>query len=202
MHLEPATPLVIVGLGNPGASYAGSLHNLGKDWVAALGERLGCTLQHNKRFGGLFGKASLRGHPCNLYLPDSYMNTSGQPVVFAMRKLGCDPEQLLVVHDELDLQAGKARLKFGGGDAGHNGLRNIRAHLGNGQYWRLRLGVGRPNGMDREGQVGYLLSKPAPDQRLLIEAAASHALDLFVRLYGDSWEELMRSLHTQPAVPA
>lgn len=190
-----AAPLIVVGLGNPGTAYKGSLHNLGRCWVEDLAKALASPLKPSKRFAGQVAKARYRNLPCTLYLPDSWMNESGPPVAGIVRRLYGEPEKMLVIHDEMDLPAGQARLKFGGGDAGHNGLRSLRQHLG-GDYWRLRLGIGHSEG-ERSGR-DFVLSRPHPEQKQQIASASQRSLELFLSCFGQTWEEMVRQLHSPP----
>ena len=136
---------MIAGLGNPGEEYEHTRHNAGFDTVDALADELGVRYWKNEG-GALVGKASYRGRELLLVKPQSFMNTSGGPVSKLMRAYGVAPDHLIVVHDELDIEPGTIRVKFGGGHAGHNGLRSIANKLGTRDFARLRFGIGRPPG--------------------------------------------------------
>ena len=145
---------LIVGLGNPGAQYAGNRHNIG--WMAV--DRIAADHGFSPwraRFQGLAAEGRLGGEKVVALKPQTFMNTSGQSVGEAMRYLKLDPADVVVLHDELDLAPGKVRVKTGGGHAGHNGLRSIHQHVGEG-YRRVRLGIGHPGHKDRVS--GYVLS--------------------------------------------
>lgn len=132
---------MIAGLGNPGEEYEHTRHNAGFDTVDALADELGVRYWKNEG-GALVGKASYRGHELLLVKPQSFMNTSGGPVSKLMRAYGVAPDHLIVVHDELDIEPGTIRVKFGGGHAGHNGLRSICDKLGTRDWFRVRIGIG------------------------------------------------------------
>src|SRR5690349_14768124 len=133
-------------------------------------------------------------------MPQSFMNASGRAVQMLAGFFKLKPEEILVVHDELDFQPGVARLKQGGGIAGHNGLRDISQRLGTHDYWRLRLGVGRPPAGTEGGD--YVLQKPSPDDRAAIDAAIDKALGLLPQMLGGDMQAAMNKLHTEDKPPA
>lgn len=132
---------IVAGLGNPGSRYASHRHNVGFMMVDQLADRYGFPPWKDK-FGGQLAEGRIGINKTLLFKPQSYMNRSGLPVVELMRFYKESPDHLTVIHDEIDLVAGKIRVKMGGGHGGHNGLRDIDRHLGQ-NYWRLRVGVGR-----------------------------------------------------------
>ena len=134
---------LIVGLGNPGPEYAATRHNIGFMVTATLAERNGIALKR-KGHQGIYGVGRVAGTEATILLPQTYMNRSGTSVVSACQSLGVEPGDLIVVHDEIDLDFGALRIKIGGGHGGHNGLRSIAGSLGETEYSRLRMGVGRP----------------------------------------------------------
>jgi peptidyl-tRNA hydrolase, PTH1 family len=134
---------LIVGLGNPGAKYLNNRHNIGFQVVDRLAEASGVALTRTK-FNGVYGAGHLDGHSITLLKPQTFMNLSGRSVAPACRFFDIEPENILVIHDELDLDFGVIRLKVGGGHAGHNGLRSIHSDLGTNTYHRMRMGIGRP----------------------------------------------------------
>lgn len=141
-------PWLIIGLGNPGARYAGNRHNVGAMVVDELATRTSSRLRPHKA-GAVAAQArlgALPGTPVVLAVPNSYMNESGGPVSALLKFYSATPERLVVVHDELDIDAGAVRLKKGGGEGGHNGLRSVSASLGTKDYLRVRVGIGRPPG--------------------------------------------------------
>lgn len=151
---------LIVGLGNPGDEYAHTRHNAGFDAIDALAEEVGVRYWKTE-CGALTGKGSWRGHDFVLAKPQSYMNTSGGPVKQLMAAYGVDADHLIVVHDELDIDPGTIRVKFGGGHAGHNGLRSICDKTGTRDWYRVRVGIGRPPG--RMPVVDWVLGLPKKD---------------------------------------
>ena len=158
---------LIVGLGNPGPEYEATRHNAGFWWVDTAARDLKVMLQPDRAYHGLVARTSVKGQNVWLLEPQTYMNLSGKSVGALARFFKIQPQEILVVHDELDIAPGEAKLKLGGGHAGHNGLRDIHAQLGTDQYWRLRIGIGHP-GVKSE-VANWVLKKPAPDQRNAIE---------------------------------
>ncbi|MCK0526731.1 aminoacyl-tRNA hydrolase [Anaerobiospirillum sp. NML120449] len=156
---------LIVGLGNVGAKYDHTRHNMGYDLLELIARRYNISLNPESKFAGLHGKGSIEGHEVHLLFPTTYMNESGRAVGPLCKFFKIAPEEILVLHDELDLAPGQMKLKFGGGLAGHNGLKSITAHLANSQdYYRLRIGIGK--GPDT---YSWVLGKPSPVDRALIE---------------------------------
>ncbi len=153
---------LIVGLGNPGDEYAHTRHNAGFDVVDAIADEIGVRYWKTE-CGALTAKGAWRDHDVVLAKPQSYMNTSGGPVKQLMNAYGVDGEHLIVVHDELDIDPGTVRAKFGGGHAGHNGLRSICDKTGTRDWFRLRVGIGRPPG--RMPVADYVLSLPKKEAK-------------------------------------
>ena len=166
---------LFVGLGNPGAEYEATRHNAGFWWVDGLAAKLGIRLQAERSYHGLVARANLPQGPVWLLQPMTFMNRSGQSVAVLARFFKIAPGEILVVHDELDIAPGQAKLKVGGGSGGHNGLKDIHAQLGTADFWRLRLGIGHP-GVKAE-VVDYVLRKPAPEHREAIEACITRTLE-------------------------
>ncbi|MCC5870991.1 MAG: aminoacyl-tRNA hydrolase [Gammaproteobacteria bacterium] len=187
---------LIVGLGNPGAEYEGSRHNAGAELVSALAAAGGETLREEKRFRGLAGRISLAGVDVRLLIPTTFMNRSGDSVLPCLAFYRIPPAAMLVVHDELDLPPGVARLKRGGGHGGNNGLRDIIRALGGDQdFGRLRLGVGHPGDKDRV--AGYLLTRAPVSERRLLADAMDDAMPILPLLVAGEWERAMTELHTR-----
>ena len=187
--------LLIVGLGNPGSEYRGTRHNAGADFVEALARDAGCTLQTDSKFFGLTGRATVAGHDLRLLIPTTYMNRSGQSVAALARFYKISPEQILIAHDELDIPAGSARFKKGGGHGGHNGLRDIVPALGNSSgFHRLRIGIGHPGHASRVS--GYVLSAPSAEDRQKIDASISEALAALPLLLDGDDTKAMTRLHS------
>jgi len=184
---RPAVPVdyLIVGLGNPGSKYAGTRHNIGFEVATALAERWGLP-KPRKAFGALVteGRTEPGGPRVAVLLPQTYMNESGRAAGPARGAYGVALEDVLAIHDEIDLPFGEIQARQGGGLAGHNGLRSLKQHLGGADFTRVRIGVGRPESTDPEIVSRYVLSRfdePAADVRALIERAA------------DETERLLRS---------
>lgn len=169
---------LIVGLGNPGPEYALTRHNAGFWLVEQLANSLpGCRLQRETRFNAFVAKTSIAGKEVWLCEPQTYMNRSGQSVGGLARFFKITPDEILVVHDELDLAPGVAKLKKGGSSGGHNGLKDITAALGTQDYWRLRLGIGHPRTMGIQQPVAdFVLHRPRKEEQNLIEEAIDKAV--------------------------
>lgn len=163
---------LIVGLGNVGAKYDHTRHNMGVDLLNMLADNYRITLNPESKYSGLLGKGQIEGHDVFLLFPTTYMNESGRSVGSLCNFYRIAPEEILVLHDDLDLQPGSIKLKFGGGLAGHNGLKSITAHLGGSQnYYRLRIGIGK--GPDT---YSWVLGRPSPLDRSLLDEALDAAL--------------------------
>jgi PTH1 family peptidyl-tRNA hydrolase len=188
------TPLAIIaGLGNPGPEHRFTRHNAGFWFVDALAHALGAQFRSHARYHGEVCRVPLDGREVVLLKPQTYMNRSGRSVRALLDYLKVPAGELLVVHDELDLPAGTARFKLGGGHGGHNGLRDTITHCGP-DFWRLRLGIGHPG--DKSQVIDYVLQRAAPaDEQALLQAidAALQALPVFVR---DGSEKAMHALHS------
>src|SRR6266571_9195711 len=164
--------LLVVGLGNPGREYAGHRHNVGWMVVEELVRRHGASWKG--KFGGQLAEIRLDGHRVALLKPETFMNESGRSVGAAGRFWKLEPDAILVVHDEIDLEPGRLQARLGGGLAGHNGLRSVAAHLGTPDFLRLRVGVGRPGRRDPRAPRDYVLSNftPEEDSESLVARAA------------------------------
>ena len=190
---------LFVGLGNPGPEYEATRHNAGFWWVDALADKLGARLQPERAYHGLVARVNRPTGPIWLQQPMTYMNRSGQAVGPLARFFKIAPQEILVVHDELDLLPGQAKLKLGGSVAGHNGLKDIQAALGSADFWRLRLGIGHP-GVKSE-VADYVLRKPAPDQREALHACIEQSLkasDLFIE---GAMDRALAAIHAKPPRP-
>ena len=185
---------LIVGLGNPGPEHLRTRHNAGFWFLDALALALGCRLQYEAKRNAETGKAVLDGEPLLLLKPMSFMNRSGIPVVSALAYYKIEPAQMLVAHDELDLPPGTARLKFGGGHGGQNGLRDIMGQLGHGDFHRLRIGIGHPGHKDRVSP--WVLGRPGKDDEPAMLRSVSEALDVLPLAVRGDFNEAMKRLHT------
>jgi peptidyl-tRNA hydrolase, PTH1 family len=167
--------LLVVGLGNPGAQYAHTRHNAGADVVALLAERHGGRLKTGKE-RSLVAELRVDGKRMAVAFPQTYMNDSGLAVAPLVRRFGItDLERLVVVHDELDLPVGRLRVKVGGGLAGHNGLRSIKAHLHSDAFTRVRIGIGKPPG--KQQGVDHVLKPPSKAERTELDIVEQEAAD-------------------------
>lgn len=193
----PACDLLVVGLGNPGERYEGTRHNIGATAVTRLAERHGARLRPDPKVRASLAEVRLDGRRVVLAVPMTYMNESGQAVGALVRRYGVGPDQLLVVHDELDLEPGRLKLKVGGGLAGHNGLRSVEAHLHHRDFLRLRLGVGKPPGGPERGADWVLARVPAGRRREL-EELADRAGDAVEAVAVDGVERATQRLHASP----
>jgi PTH1 family peptidyl-tRNA hydrolase len=187
---------LVVGLGNPGPEYADTRHNAGFWFVDRLAGEAGASLRLESKFQGLVGRIRHGEDECWLLKPLTYMNLSGRAVVALASFYRILPDQILAVHDELDLPPGAAKLKRGGGHAGHNGLRDMIAHLGVPDFWRLRLGIGHPG--DRARVADFVLHRPGKDERAGIDEAIDRGLAVWPKLLLGQGEAAMMALH-QPA---
>ncbi len=189
---------MVVGLGNPGAEFAGSLHNAGSDAVELLAERHGASLRAEKGVQARAATATLCGRRVALAVPTTYMNDSGVAVRALARRFGIDdPAAIVVVHDELDLPPGTVRLKAGGGLAGHNGLRSISSHLHSQEFLRVRIGVGKPPRADQG--ASHVLRRPPRAVREQLEGAVETAADAVDRIACDGIDAAMLWCHSLPS---
>ena len=184
---------LIVGLGNPGREYADTRHNAGFLWVETLARSERIAFKPESRFHGLTARLSRPEHETWLLLPQTYMNASGRSVAALAKFYKITTDELLVVHDELDLDPGTARLKKGGGHGGHNGLRDIAANLGN-DFWRLRLGIAHPG--DKNEVVNYVLNPPRREESVLLEEAIARSLRILPLIEAGDFATAMQQLHT------
>ena len=183
---------LVVGLGNPGKEYERTRHNAGFWLVERFASANGIVLRKDNKFQALVGRHEPSG--AWLLMPQSFMNASGRAVQMLAGFFKIKPDEILVVHDELDFPPGTARIKQGGGIAGHNGLKDISQRLATHDYWRLRLGVGKPPaGM--EG-ADYVLQKPPAEERAAIDAAIERALAVLPQCLSGDIQTAMQKLHT------
>jgi PTH1 family peptidyl-tRNA hydrolase len=196
------TPLqIIAGLGNPGPEYELTRHNAGFWFVDNLALQLKAQFSRERAFNAEVAKSRIDGRDVWLIKPQTYMNRSGQSIAALMRFYKLNPEQLLVVHDELDLLPGTIKLKKGGGTGGHNGLKDIQAQLSTADWWRMRLAIGHPRsfGMAQE-VVDFVLHKPGKEHLTQIEAAMARGLDVMPHILAGDMERAMKQLHGKEPV--
>lgn len=185
---------LFVGLGNPGPEYEATRHNAGFWWIDALARDKKLMLSPERAYNGLVARMQVGGQPVWLLEPQTFMNVSGRSVSALARFFKIEPNEILVVHDELDVVPGQAKLKLGGSHAGHNGLRDIHAQLGTADYWRLRLGIGHP-GVKSE-VIGWVLKKPLKEQREAIDDAIVRTLHAFPALVAGEMDKATLLIHT------
>ncbi|OFT24271.1 aminoacyl-tRNA hydrolase [Neisseria sp. HMSC03D10] len=186
---------MIVGLGNPGSEYEQTRHNAGFWFIDELAWQYKATLKEEKKFFGSVARISISGSDLWLLKPSTFMNRSGQAVAALAQFYKIKPEEILVVHDELDIPCGRIKFKLGGGNGGHNGLKDIQARLGTPDFYRLRLGIDHPG--NRNLVVGYVLNKPSPEHRQQIDEAINKSLKAVPMLLAGEWEEAVRFLHSK-----
>jgi PTH1 family peptidyl-tRNA hydrolase len=185
---------LLVGLGNPGPEYESTRHNAGFWWIDAVAAKLRATLLPERGYHGLVARINRSGgEPLWLLQPMTFMNLSGKSVAALARFFKIDADQILVAHDELDLQPGQVKLKQGGSAAGHNGLKDIQAQLGTPDFWRLRLGIGHP-GVKAE-VIHYVLKKPSPEHRKALDEGIERSLESLDLLLAGQMERAMMSVH-------
>jgi PTH1 family peptidyl-tRNA hydrolase len=190
--MEPIT--LIVGLGNPGSEYANTRHNAGFWFADALCDAYGGRFVGNRKLRAELADISVAGTTLRVLKPQTYMNLSGESVALALRYYRLDAESMLVAYDEIDFEPGKIRLKFDGGHAGHNGVRDVIRHVGR-NFWRLRLGVGHPG--ERSRVKGHLLKRAdGSDERIILESVA-RGIAAIPTLVRDGPHHAQQTLHTE-----
>ncbi len=185
---------LFVGLGNPGPEYEATRHNVGVWWLDALSRELKAPLALDKNYFGQVARISISGQNVWLLKPLTFMNLSGKSVGALARFFKIAPEEILVAHDELDIVPGQVKLKFGGSHAGHNGLRDIHAQLGTGDYWRLRLGIGHP-GVKAE-VINWVLKKPSGEPHHAIDDCITRCLKAVPELLAGEMDKATMLIHT------
>ena len=186
---------LVAGLGNPGRKYQATRHNAGFWWVERLADIAGVALRVEYRFFGRVGRLAPPHGDAWLLLPETFMNHSGRAVAALASFYRIAPEDILVVHDELDLAPGTAKLKKGGGAGGHNGVSDIAAQLGSKDFWRLRIGIGHPG--VRDEVIDYVLCSPRTDERSPIRESIERSLELWPLIAETRMEAAMHKLHTK-----
>lgn len=186
---------LIAGLANPGSEYENTRHNAGAWFVEEIANQLNITLRREAKYHGLHALAKIHDQSCHLLIPTTFMNLSGQAVQACMTYHKIPPAALLVAHDEIDLPVGTIKLKFDGGDGGHNGLKDIIRHLNTRQFYRLRIGVGRPN--QSKDVVDYVLEPPSKADRLRINEAIARACEVLPLIMQGEMQKAMHALHTE-----
>jgi PTH1 family peptidyl-tRNA hydrolase len=186
---------LLVGLGNPGLEYQNTRHNAGFWWINEVARSLKVQWTPERSYFGCAARGNTPAGPVWLLQPMTYMNLSGKSVAALARFFKISPNEVLVAHDELDILPGDMKLKFGGGHAGHNGLRDIHAQLGSADYWRLRLGIGHP-GIKAE-VANYVLRQPPASERQAIDECIHRSLAMLDSLWCNDMERAQRIIHTK-----
>ncbi len=193
---------LLVGLGNPGTEYEDTRHNAGFWWIDTLARGLGATLQADRNYHGLVARvnnAPSAGGPIWLLQPMTYMNLSGKSVAALARFFKIAPEEILAIHDELDIPPGEMKFKQGGGNGGHNGLKDMQAQLGSPNFWRLRLGIGHPG--HKAEVANYVLRKPPLAERQLIEDCIAKSMDAVPLMLQGDLAKALTKIHAKPPRP-
>ena len=185
---------LIVGLANPGNEYANTRHNAGAWFIEEIANQIHTHLRMEAKYHGLHGLAKIHDQACHLLIPTTFMNHSGQSVRACMNYHKIPADAILIAHDEIDLPAGTIKLKFDGGDGGHNGLKDIIRHLNTKQFYRLRIGVGRP--AHSKEVVDYVLNNPSKADRLKIDDAILRAQEALPLILNGDMQKAMNQLHT------
>lgn len=193
---------LIVGLGNVGTAYENTRHNAGFWFADLLADQVGATFASESRFQGMVAKATIAGRSIWLLKPSTLMNLSGRAVAALANFYKIELPEILVAHDELDMMPGQARLKQGGGVAGHNGLKDIRKSCGGDDFWRLRLGIGHPRELNlRQPVADFVLRPPSPEHTREIEDAINAALAQVPLLVAGEIRDAMQNLHREVGKP-
>ncbi|HEY7070812.1 MAG TPA: aminoacyl-tRNA hydrolase [Acidimicrobiales bacterium] len=187
--------LLVVGLGNPGSEYQASRHNVGAEVIELLAQRHGGTLKRTRE-RALVAEVRIDDDRVALAFPQTYMNLSGEAVALLVKRHGItDPERIVIVHDELDLPLGRIQVKRGGGLAGHNGLRSIKAHLHTDEFVRVRIGVGKP--VTKEQGADHVLRRPGKRDRLELDVSVNEAADAVELIRSDGVDAAMNRVNTR-----
>lgn len=194
MSTHPSQPIrLIVGLGNPGADYHATRHNAGFWFLDRLADEYGVSFKAESKFHGHTARLMIGGHECWLLKPSTFMNRSGQSVSSFAKYYKIGLEEMLVAHDELDMAPGVARLKFGGGHAGHNGLRDIVSAMGGKEFWRLRIGIDHPGSSAQV--VNYVLGRPSKQDAEAISRILDECDRVMPELVRGEFQKAMNRLH-------
>lgn len=184
---------LFIGLGNPGEKYSDTRHNAGFWWIDLVAHQQNINLQNGDKFFSSIGKSSIAEE---LYVakPNTFMNDSGKAVAAIAKFYKINPNEILVIHDDLDIDVGQAKLKFGGSHGGHNGLKSIFACIGSQDFWRLKIGIGHPG--EKHLVVDYVLKTPSSKERDLIDESIERSSQLFNEIASGQFEKAMLNLHT------
>ncbi|MCO6518282.1 MAG: aminoacyl-tRNA hydrolase [Snodgrassella sp.] len=186
---------LIVGLGNPGSEYEHTRHNIGFDFIDELAKLWKTSLKEEKKFFGQVARVNLNEGEVWLLKPLTFMNKSGTAVQALAKFYKILPEEILIIHDELDIPCGQVRFKKGGSNGGHNGLKDIQAWLGTAEFYRLRLGIGHPG--DRNLVIHYVLHKPQAQEQSLITEAMQKSLAAIPQMLTGEYSSVQQQLHSK-----
>jgi peptidyl-tRNA hydrolase, PTH1 family len=184
---------LLIGLRNPGKTYADTRHNAGEWFILALAKQKQIVFKTEKNLQAELGQMTDEDNPCKILLPLTYMNHSGEPTRAVCQFYRINPEEVLVIHDDLDLPVGTIRLKTGGGHGGHNGLRDIINHLQSNAFHRLRIGIGHPGHKDLV--IHHALGKPPLEDREQIQKAIARGIEVLPLILSGKLQEAMNQLH-------
>lgn len=187
--------ILVAGLGNPGSEYASTKHNLGFLTVDEIGKRAGIDLK-KKKFSGVCGEGTFNNDKLILLKPETYMNRSGESVSTAASFYQIPAENIIIVHDELDLPAGTVRIKAGGGSAGHKGVMSVMGELGNGDFIRVRIGIGKPG--EKQGTVSHVLTKFSKEEREIVSESVLRAADAVLEIIQHGLQKAMNKYNVRP----
>ncbi|MCI0482944.1 MAG: aminoacyl-tRNA hydrolase [Candidatus Dadabacteria bacterium] len=187
--------ILVAGLGNPGSEYASTKHNLGYLTVDEIGKRAGIDLK-KKKFSGVYGEGTFNNDKLILLKPETYMNRSGESVSTVASFYHIPVENIIIVHDELDLPAGTVRIKAGGGSAGHKGVMSVMGELGSGDFIRVRIGIGKPG--EKKGAVSHVLSKFRKEESELVSESVLRAADAVLEIIQHGLQKAMNKYNVRP----
>lgn len=184
---------LFIGLGNPGEKYSDTRHNAGFWWIDIVAHQQNINLQNSDKFFSSIGKSS-NAEEFYVAKPTTFMNDSGKALAAIAKFYKINPNEILVIHDDLDIDVGQAKLKFGGSHGGHNGLKSIFACIGSQDFWRLKIGIGHPG--EKHLVVDYVLKNPSSKERDLIDESIERSSQLFNEISSGQFEKAMLNLHT------
>jgi PTH1 family peptidyl-tRNA hydrolase len=187
--------ILVAGLGNPGSEYASTKHNLGFLTVDEIGKRAGIDLK-KKKFSGIYGVGTFNNDKLILLKPETYMNRSGESVSSAVSFYHIPAENIIIIHDELDLPTGTVRIKAGGGSAGHKGLKSVMGELGSGDFIRVRIGIGKPR--EKKGTVSHVLTKFNKEESELVRESLLRAADAVLEIIQHGLQKAMNKYNVRP----
>lgn len=186
---------LIAGLGNPGLEYSNTRHNIGKDFLDIISNKFKFIFNFEKKFFAEYAKVNIFQEKVLFVKPLTYINDSGKSILAISNFFKIAPEEILIVHDELDISCGNIKIKFSGSSGGHNGINNIQKILGTADFWRLRIGIGHP--IDKSKVISYVLNKPKEADLILINNAMKKGILVLDKIISGNFEASARVLHTK-----